>query len=66
MSQATIFEEIDEEVAEVLKKMPWCGRDDLDEASFGFEMIPGMPGQEIRCQLEHIKEKLNSDQPLGN
>jgi len=66
MSQAIIAVEIDEEVAEVLKKMPWCGRDDLDEASFGFEMIPGMPGQEIRCQLEHLTQKLNSDQSQRN
>jgi hypothetical protein len=66
MSQAIIAQEIGEEMTEVLKKMPWCGSDNLDEASFGFEMIPGMPGQEIRCQLEHLKQKLTSEQSLQN
>ena len=66
MTQPITAEEIDEGTAEVLAKMPWCGSDDLDEASFGFEMIPGMPAQEVRCQLEHLKQELNADQPLRN
>jgi hypothetical protein len=61
MSQTITAEEIDEEIAEVLEKMPWCSSDNLDQASFGLELIPGMPGQEIRCQLEHLQQKLNSD-----
>jgi hypothetical protein len=66
MSQTVTAEEIGEEITEVLNKMPWCAGDNLDEALFGFEMIPGMPGQEIRCQLEHLKQKLNSDESLSN
>jgi CBS domain-containing protein len=56
MSKTQPEEGIDEDVVEVLHKMPWCGNDDPDQPWFGFQAMGGMSGNEIRRQADEAKE----------